>query len=117
MLSVGHLANLLVETMSTKIVSDGAGGSRSGIGNDSAGVHQYPLLTPSNYTSWAIRAHVIMEDQGVWAAVQPTASMTVDLKLGQKANAHFIQVLPEDLLMHVAKKNSSKEIWESLKMR
>ena len=58
-----------------------------------------------------------MEDQGIWAAIQPTANTTVDLKLDRKAKAHILRVLPEDLLMQVAKKNTSKEIWESLKTR
>ena len=76
--------------MSTRMVCDGAGGSGSGSGNCGAGLHQYPLLTPSNYTGWAICVQAIMEDQGVWAAVQPTASTTVDLNLERKAKAHLL---------------------------
>ena len=53
----------------------------------------------------------------MWAAVQPTSNTTIDLKLDRKAKAHLLQVLPEDRLMQVAKKNSSKEIWESLNTR
>ena len=103
--------------MSTRMVSGGAGGSTSGSENGGAGMYQYPLLTSSNYTEWAIRVQAIMEDQGIWAAIQPTANTIVDLKLDQKAKVHILQVLPEDLLMQVAKKNTSKEIWESLKTR
>ena len=80
-------------------------------------MYQYPQLTTSNYISWAIRVQAIMEDQGVWAAVQPAAEAAVDLKLDRKAKAHLLQIIPEDLLMQVAKKVSSKEIWESLRTR
>ena len=103
--------------MSTKTVGDGARGPRSGSGNDGAGVHQYPLLTPSNDTDWAIRVQAIIEDQGMWAAVQLMATTTIDLKLDRKVKAHLLEVLPKELLMQVSKKNSSKEIWESLKTR
>ena len=99
------------------MVSGGAGSSTSGSGNGGAGMYQYPLLTSSNYTGWVIRVQAIMEDQGIWAAIQPTANTTVDLKLDRKAKAHILRVLPEDLLMQVAKKNTLKEIWESLKTR
>ena len=101
----------------TRTVSGGAGGSTSGGGNGGIGMYQYPLLTSSNYTGWAIRVQVIMEDQGIWAAIQPTTNTPIDLKLDRKVKAHILQVLPEDLLMQVAKKNTSKEIWESLKTR
>ena len=89
-------------------------GSSSGGGTST---YQYPQLMTSNYTSWAIRVQAIMEDQGIWAAVQPAAKAAVDLKQDRKAKAHLLQALPEDLLMQVAKKVSSKEIWESLKTR
>ena len=103
--------------MTTRTVSGGAGGSTSGGSNGGTGMYQYPLLTSSNYTRWAIRVQAIMEDQGIWAAIQRTTNTPVDLKLDRKAKAHILQVLPEDLLMQVAKKNTSKEIWESLKTR
>ena len=82
-------------------------GSSSGGGTS---IYEYPQLTTSNYISWAIRVQAIMEDQGVWAAVQPAAEAAIDLKLDRKAKAHLLQIIPEDLLMQVAKKVSSKEI-------
>ena len=82
-------------------------GSSSGGGTST---YQYPQLNMSNNTSWAIRVQAIMEDQGIWAAVRPAAEVAVDLKQHRKAKAHLLQALPEELLMQVAKKVSSKEI-------
>ena len=67
--------------MTTRTVSGGAGGSTSGSGNAGAGMYQYPLLTSSNYTGWAIQVQAIMDDQGIWAAIQPMANTTIDLRL------------------------------------
>ncbi|XP_078441496.1 uncharacterized protein LOC144711381 [Wolffia australiana] len=58
-----------------------------------------------------------MEDQGVWTAVQPAPDAAVDLKLDRKAKAHLLQALPENILMQVAQKKTSKEIWEALSTR
>ena len=66
-------------------------GSSSGGGTST---YQYPQLTTLNYTSWAIRVQAIMEDQGIWAAVQPAAEAAVDLKQDRKAKALLLQALP-----------------------
>ena len=31
----------------------------------------YPMLTPHNYTVWAIKAEAILDAQGVWEAIEP----------------------------------------------
>ena len=59
----------------------------------------------------------MMEDQGVWEAIEPAVGAAVDTKKDKKARSHLLQVLPEDLLMQVAMKKTAKEVWDSLKTR
>ncbi|XP_078429804.1 uncharacterized protein LOC144701878 [Wolffia australiana] len=91
--------------------------SSSNSGGGSMSSYQYPQLSASHYTSWAIRVQAIMEDQGVWTEVQPAPDAAVDIKLDRKAKVHLLQALPEDILMQVAQKRTSKEIWEALSTR
>lgn len=77
----------------------------------------YPQLTATNYTSWVIRVQAMMEDQGVWEAIELAAGAAVDPRKDKKAKSHLLQSLPEDLLMQVAKKQSAKEVWDCLKTR
>ena len=81
------------------------------------GMFQYPQLTATNYTSWVIRVQAMMEDQGVWEAIEPAAGEAADLRKDKTARSHLLQALPEDLLMQVAKKTTAKEVWDCLKTR
>ncbi|XP_031505065.1 uncharacterized protein LOC116267472 [Nymphaea colorata] len=51
----------------------------------------------------------MMEDQGIWEAVEPTTGVAVDTMKDKKARSHLLQALLEDLLMQVAKKAMVKE--------
>ena len=70
-----------------------------------------------NYTSWVIRVQAMMEDQGVWEAIEPAAGEAANLRKDKTARSHLLQALPEDLLMQVAKKTTTKEVWDCLKTR
>ncbi|XP_062217690.1 uncharacterized protein LOC133917878 [Phragmites australis] len=59
----------------------------------------------------------MMEDQGVWEVVEPAAGAAIDEKKDKKAMSHLFQALPEDLLMQVARKKTTKEVWDCLKTR
>jgi hypothetical protein len=84
---------------------------------NSSGSFQYPQLTVTNYTSWVIRVQDMMEDQDVWQAIAPAADQDIDVRKDKKARSHLLQVLPEDLLMQVAKNTTAKEVWDCLKAR
>ncbi|XP_062224512.1 uncharacterized protein LOC133923076 [Phragmites australis] len=77
----------------------------------------YPQLMTTNYTSWVIHVKAMIEDQGVWEAVEPAADAAVDEKKDKKARSHLFQALPEDLLMEVARKKTAKKVWDCLKTR
>ncbi|KAJ9560132.1 hypothetical protein OSB04_005292 [Centaurea solstitialis] len=78
---------------------------------------QCPMLTPTNYTTWAIKMEAIMDAQGVWESIEPEAGVAVDEKKNKSARAFIFQAVPEDILLQVAKKKTAKEVWDSLKMR
>ncbi|KAK8604403.1 hypothetical protein V6N13_099346 [Hibiscus sabdariffa] len=77
----------------------------------------YPMLTPLNYTVWAIKTEAILDAQGVWEAVEPAEEAQVDAKKDKKARAYILQCIPEDIILQIAKKKTTKEIWESIKTR
>ena len=77
----------------------------------------YPVLSPTNYTSWAIKVQAILDAQGLWEAVSPAEGVTVDERKSKTARAQLLQALPEDILMQVATKPTVKEVWDSFKMR
>ncbi|KAI3771566.1 hypothetical protein L6452_02731 [Arctium lappa] len=87
-------------------------------GKESGGVpFQCPMLTSTNYTTWAIKMEAIMDAQGIWESIEPQAGVVVDEKKSKSARAFIFQAIPEDILLQVAKKKTAKEVWESLKTR
>ncbi|XP_042407684.1 uncharacterized protein LOC121997371 [Zingiber officinale] len=77
----------------------------------------YPMLSPHNYTVWAIKTEAILDAQGVWEAVEPAEGAQVDAKKDKKARAYILQCVPEDILLQIATKKTAKEVWDSLKTR
>ena len=76
----------------------------------------YPILSRSNYTAWAIKMQVYMQAQGVWEAIEPADENTkVEDKKDKYALAVIYQGLSEDILLAVADKKTSKEVWAALK--
>jgi len=105
----------------------GGGGSGDGARGSGEARQVYPTLTSTNYTSWCIRVHAIMEDREEWevvepeestSATEPTAAEAAKLTTkDKKVKAHLLQCIPDDILMQVAKKKTGKEVWDSLKAR
>ncbi|XP_042439926.1 uncharacterized protein LOC122025224 [Zingiber officinale] len=77
----------------------------------------YPMLSPHDYTVWAIKTEAILDAQRVWEAVEPAKGAQVDAKKDKKARAYILQCVPEDILLQIATKKTAKEVWDSLKMR
>ncbi|KAJ9556765.1 hypothetical protein OSB04_011379 [Centaurea solstitialis] len=65
---------------------------------------QCPMLTPSNYTTWAIKMEAIMDAQGVREALEPAAGVAVDEKKNKTARAFIFQALLDDILLQITKK-------------
>ena len=82
-----------------------------------SGSVSYPVLTPEGYTAWSIKMEAILDAQGLWEAVAPTADAEVDGRKNKMARANLLQALPEDILMQVSTKPTAQEVWEALKTR
>ena len=76
-----------------------------------------PMLTPDNYTVWAIKAEAILDAQNLWEAVSPAGDAAVDAGKNKTARAVLFGALSEDLLMQVSTKKTAAEVWASLKTR
>ena len=76
----------------------------------------YPMLTKTNYTTWALKMKVFMQAHGVWEAIEPKDTKAViDDKIDKRALAVIYQGIPEDLLLALAEKKTSKEAWTAVK--
>nr|XP_020159973.1 uncharacterized protein LOC109745244 [Aegilops tauschii subsp. strangulata] len=75
-----------------------------------------PMLTPDNYTVWAIKVQAILDAHTLWEAVAP-GDATVNGKKCKTVRAMILGGLPEDVLLQVAMKLTAKEVWDSLKVR
>ncbi|CAN6178599.1 unnamed protein product [Urochloa humidicola] len=76
----------------------------------------YPMLTRSNYTTWAIKMKVFMRAQGVWDVVEYAGKKEeLDSKKDQTALAAIYQGIPEETLLAVSEKETSKEVWDCIK--
>lgn len=76
----------------------------------------YPTLTRENYTAWSMKMRVYMQAHGVWEAVEPSdPKAVVEGKTDKIALAMIYQGIPEDVLLSLADKKTSKEAWEAIK--
>ncbi|XP_074336204.1 uncharacterized protein LOC141673363 [Apium graveolens] len=76
----------------------------------------YPILTRGNYTTWAIKMRVFMQAHGVWDAIEPKdLKATVEERKDKIAFAAVYQGIPEDLLLSIAEKTTTREAWEAIK--
>ncbi|XP_074376724.1 uncharacterized protein LOC141718244 [Apium graveolens] len=77
----------------------------------------YPMLTKENYTAWAMKMMVFMQAHGVWEAVEPSDPKAAkDEKMDKVALAMIYQGIPEEMLLSLAAKRTSKEAWDALKI-
>ncbi|KAJ0970052.1 hypothetical protein J5N97_022929 [Dioscorea zingiberensis] len=88
-----------------------------GLAKESSSISlQYPMLSRTNYTTWALEMKACLRAQGVWEAVEPKdASTRVEEKKDQMAVSAIYQAVPEDVLLMLAEKETAKEAWQTLK--
>ncbi|XP_010534020.1 PREDICTED: uncharacterized protein LOC104809675 [Tarenaya hassleriana] len=75
---------------------------------------QYPLLTKTNYTVWAMKMEIYMQAQGVWDAIELEGS--VDKSKDKMTRAAICQGISEETLLQIGVKRTAKEAWDALKM-
>ena len=60
---------------------------------------------------------VFMQAHGVWDAVEPSdPSVAIDDRVDKGALAMIYHVIPEEMLLSLAAKKTSKEAWDALKI-
>ncbi|XP_074322780.1 uncharacterized protein LOC141659750 [Apium graveolens] len=85
-------------------------------GKESSFSLSYPILTKTNYTTWAMKMRVLIQAHGVWDAVEPKdTNAAIEDKMDKRALAIIYQGIGEDLLMSIADKMTSKTAWEAIK--
>ena len=72
----------------------------------------YPQLTRTNYTLWAMQMRVALQSAGVWEAV---SSETVSFEQDRDALLAIYQGVPEDVLASLAGKDTAKMAWDAIK--
>jgi hypothetical protein len=79
---------------------------------EEGGKNKYPLLTKSNYYSWAALMKLKLQARGWWEAVTVG---TVDFIEDRNALEAIALGLPEELHGSIARKATAKAAWDALK--
>nr|GEU29726.1 zinc finger, CCHC-type [Tanacetum cinerariifolium] len=83
-------------------------------------------LTDMNYTTWALMMEIILKSFGLWKVIDKTdgkketngkQETAIDEKAENTAKGMIFQTLPQDMLMQVAQYNTTKEVWNSIKVK
>ncbi|XP_074337727.1 uncharacterized protein LOC141674926 [Apium graveolens] len=76
----------------------------------------YPMLTKSNYSVWDTKMNIFMQAHGVWEAIEPKDPKVVpEEKTDKRALAMIYQGIPNEILLAMAEKKTSKEAWVAIK--
>ena len=76
----------------------------------------YPLLTKTNYTAWAMKKKVFLQAYNVWEAVEPKdPKAVIEDKADKRAMAMIYQSISEELLLTLAERKTAKDVWEAIK--
>nr|KAJ0224925.1 hypothetical protein LSAT_V11C100001310 [Lactuca sativa] len=89
-------------------------GSKEVVAQGTAVPFQCPKLTETNYTTWYIMIETVLRAYGHWDAITKDA---VDEKKNYTTKGIIFQMLPENVLLQVAKHKNAKDVWESVKVR
>ena len=75
---------------------------------------QYPMLTDTNYSLWAIKMKVLMKALRVWSAID--GSGEYDQAADEGAFAALSQSVPDHVMLQVADCDTAQEAWEAVRM-
>ena len=74
---------------------------------------QYPMLTDTNYSLWAIKMKVLMKALRVWSAID--GSGEYDQAADEGAFAELSQSVPDHVMLQVADCDTAQEAWEMIR--
>nr|GEV11104.1 zinc finger, CCHC-type [Tanacetum cinerariifolium] len=78
---------------------------------------QCPKLTETNYTTWALIMETILKEYGIWEMIVAKEGETTNEEKDNTSKEIIFQTLPQDMLMKVAQYTTSKEVWNSIKVK
>nr|GEV54444.1 zinc finger, CCHC-type [Tanacetum cinerariifolium] len=74
-------------------------------------------LTETNYTTWALIMETILKAYGIWETIVAKEGETTNEKKDNTSKAIIFQTLPQDMLIQVAQYTTTKEVWNSSKVK
>lgn len=75
------------------------------------------MPTKTNYAVWNLKMKVFMQTQRGWDDVESKGpQVVIDEKKDNTAMASIYQGIPEDMLLSLAEKETSKEVWDTIKI-
>ncbi|XP_020579810.1 protein NRT1/ PTR FAMILY 5.2-like [Phalaenopsis equestris] len=73
---------------------------------------QSPMLSETNYSIWAVKMKIILRSLRVWSVIEGEEK---DDDKDQGAMVAISQVVPDDVMMVIAEKETTKEAWDALR--
>jgi hypothetical protein len=93
--------------------NNGSGGSGQRVVREiSVGPANWPLLTKTNYTEWALIMKIKLQARNLWEAIEPG---DVTLQEDRMALDAITSVVPQEMLASLAVKVTAAEVWEAVR--
>jgi hypothetical protein len=93
--------------------SDLGGGVVQWVIREVGGGSSYPTLTKLNYPDWALLMKVKLKARGLWEAVNFGGG---DKHEDMMAPAALSSTVPPEMVVTMASKDSTKDVWDAIKM-
>jgi hypothetical protein len=93
--------------------NNGSGGSSQRVVREiGVGPANWPLLTKTNYTEWALIMKIKLQARNLWEAIEPG---DVTLQEDRMALDAITSVVPQEMLASLAVKATAVEAWEAVR--
>ena len=76
---------------------------------------QYPTLTRTNYSNWALLMHVNLEAASLWHAVEPDDLDIIRYREDRLALAAILRSVPSEMRASLSRKRTARSAWEAVK--
>ena len=120
--TIGTRAGFSTKTMPCDDSSSGKAIVSGGFGDTTTttaatGRLPFPMLTRTNYASWALRMKYILRTNGAWGAVdaKKASGSTVDESKDCLALTIISQSIDDETLLRVAEKETAADVWVALR--
>ena len=71
------------------------------------------MLTSSNYTVWAMRMKILLKVHKVWDVIETESA---DSDKNDMATTLLFQSIPEALILQVGELDTTKKVWDAIKL-